>query len=146
MTEWDAPEYARCRSFRRTWPRKPHGPPICRRARLASKRRDETAIMFGLGRMETWSATSPVVRFRESIYGNPAFNPGNEQFHAPLWVGTAAVNHVSHEAAVTEMNRIVLQARVQEDLFTIGQLAQLTHLGSSAQGSRPRPCAELAYL
>ncbi len=60
-----------------------------------------------------------------TLYGNPAFSPGNEQVRAPLWLGTSAVNHASHEASVTVMNRIVLQTRVQEDLFTIGQLAQL---------------------
>jgi hypothetical protein len=60
-----------------------------------------------------------------TLYGNPAFNPGNEHARAPLWLGTAAVNHARHESTVTEMNRVVLQGRVQEDLFTIGQLAQL---------------------
>ncbi len=60
-----------------------------------------------------------------TLYGNPAFSPGNEQARAPLWLGTAAVNHMNHEASVTEMNRVVLQNRVPEDRFTIGQLAQL---------------------
>jgi len=60
-----------------------------------------------------------------TLYGNPAFSPGNEQVRAPLWLGTSAINHASHEASVTVMKRIVLQKRVQEDLFTIGQLAQL---------------------
>jgi hypothetical protein len=60
-----------------------------------------------------------------TLYANPAFSPGNEQVHAPLWFGTAAINHESHEASVTEMDRIVLQTGVQEDLFTVGQLAQL---------------------
>jgi hypothetical protein len=60
-----------------------------------------------------------------TLYGNPAFSPGNEQVRAPLWLGTAAVNHASHEASVTAMNRVVVENRVQEDRFTIGQLAQL---------------------
>jgi hypothetical protein len=60
-----------------------------------------------------------------TVYGNPAFSPGNEQFREPLWLGFTAINHANHEASVTEMNRLVLKTRVQEDLFTIGQLAQL---------------------
>ena len=60
-----------------------------------------------------------------TIYGNPAYSPGNEQVHAPLWLGHSVVNHLNHEASIAEMNRIVLKTRVQEDLFTIGQLAQL---------------------
>ena len=60
-----------------------------------------------------------------TLYGNPAFSPGNEQVRAPLWLGTAAVNHASHEASVTAINRVVVENRVQEDRFTIGQLAQL---------------------
>jgi Protein of unknown function (DUF1329) len=60
-----------------------------------------------------------------TLYGNPAFSPGNEQVRAPLWLGTAAVNHASHEASVTAMNRVVVENRVQEDRFTVGQLAQL---------------------
>jgi len=60
-----------------------------------------------------------------TVYGNPAFSPGNEHRREPLWLGHAAINHATREAAVTEMNRIVLQTRVQEDRFTIAQLAQL---------------------
>ncbi len=60
-----------------------------------------------------------------TVYGNPAFSSGNEQVRAPLWLGFTAINHASHQTSVTEMNRLVLKTRVQEDLFTIGQLAQL---------------------
>jgi Protein of unknown function (DUF1329) len=60
-----------------------------------------------------------------TLYGNSAFSPGNEQVRAPLWLAYAAVNHETGRAVFSEMHRIVVDARVPENLFTIGQLVQL---------------------
>jgi hypothetical protein len=60
-----------------------------------------------------------------TLYGNPAFSPGNEHVRAPLWLAYAAINHETGKAAFSEMHRIVVDARVPEDLFTIGNLTLL---------------------
>jgi hypothetical protein len=57
-----------------------------------------------------------------TVYGNPAFSPGNEAVRGPLWYGNAAINHDTGNAAVTVMYRTVVDARVQRDLFTTGHL------------------------
>jgi uncharacterized protein DUF1329 len=60
-----------------------------------------------------------------TLYGNPAFNPGNEQVRAPLWLAFDAINHESGRAAFSEMHRIVVKDLVPENLFTIGKLPEL---------------------
>jgi hypothetical protein len=60
-----------------------------------------------------------------TVYGNPAFSPGNEAASGPLWYGQAAINHDTGNAAVTVVNRMVMDARVPDQLFTTGQLPQL---------------------
>lgn len=60
-----------------------------------------------------------------TLYGNPAFSPGNERVRAPLWLGYASINHESGRASFSEMHRIVVDTRVPEDLFAIGKLPQL---------------------
>jgi hypothetical protein len=60
-----------------------------------------------------------------TLYGNPTFSPGNEAARCPLWYGQAAINHDTGNATVTVMNRIVVDARVPDQLFTAGQLPQL---------------------
>jgi Protein of unknown function (DUF1329) len=60
-----------------------------------------------------------------TLYGNPAFNPGNEQVRAPLWLAFDAVNHETGRASFSEMHRIVVEDRVPETLFTIGNLPVL---------------------
>jgi uncharacterized protein DUF1329 len=57
-----------------------------------------------------------------TVYGDPAFSPGNEAVRGPLWYGNAAINHDTGNAAVTVMYRTVVDARVQRDLFTTGHL------------------------
>jgi hypothetical protein len=60
-----------------------------------------------------------------TLYGDPAFSPGNEHVRQPLWIGQTVVNHANGNAAVTEMTRLVVDARVPEKLFTIGELTVL---------------------
>jgi hypothetical protein len=60
-----------------------------------------------------------------TLYGNPAFSPGNEHVRQPLWIGQTVVNHANGNAAVTEMTRLVVDARIPEKLFTIGELTVL---------------------
>jgi hypothetical protein len=60
-----------------------------------------------------------------TLYGNPAFSPGNEHVRQPLWIGQTVVNHANGHAAVTEMKRLVVDARIPEKLFTIGELTGL---------------------
>jgi hypothetical protein len=60
-----------------------------------------------------------------TIYGNPAFSPGNEYVRKPLWIGQTVINHANGNAAVTEMKRLMVDARVPEQLFTIGELTAL---------------------
>ena len=60
-----------------------------------------------------------------TLYGNPAFSPGNEHIREPFWLGQTVINHATGNAAVTAMNRIVVDARVPDELFTVGQLTLL---------------------
>ena len=60
-----------------------------------------------------------------TLYGNPAFNPGNEHVRAPLWLAFNAINHETGRAGFSEMHRIVVADRVPEKLFTIGKLPEL---------------------
>lgn len=60
-----------------------------------------------------------------TLYGNPAFSPGNERVRAPLWIGQTVINHVTGDAAVTTMNRVVVDARVRNEFFTVNQFALL---------------------
>jgi Protein of unknown function (DUF1329) len=60
-----------------------------------------------------------------TLYGNPAFNPGNEQVRAPLWLAFDAINHETGRASFSQMHRIVVEDRVPENLFTIGNLPHL---------------------
>ena len=60
-----------------------------------------------------------------TLYGNPAFSPGNERVRGPLWLGQTVINHATGDAAVTVMNRIVVDARVRNEFFTVGQFALL---------------------
>jgi hypothetical protein len=60
-----------------------------------------------------------------TMYGNPAFSPGNEHVRAPLWYGQTVINHANGDAAVTVMNRVVVDAHVSDKLFTTSQLVLL---------------------
>jgi hypothetical protein len=60
-----------------------------------------------------------------TLYGNPAFNPGNEHVRAPLWLAFNAINHETGRAGFSEMHRIIVADRVPEKLFTIGKLPEL---------------------
>jgi hypothetical protein len=60
-----------------------------------------------------------------TLYGDPEFSPGNEHIRQPLWIGQTVVNHANGNAAVTEMTRLVVDSRVPEKLFTIGELTVL---------------------
>jgi hypothetical protein len=60
-----------------------------------------------------------------TLYGNPAFNPGNERVRAPLWLAYDAINHATGRANFSEMHRIVVDDHVNEKLFTIGNLPEL---------------------
>ena len=60
-----------------------------------------------------------------TLYGNPAFNPGNEHVRAPLWLAYAAINHDTKRANFSQMHRIVVDDRVPDKLFTIGNLPEL---------------------
>jgi len=60
-----------------------------------------------------------------TLYGNPAFNPGNERVRAPLWLAYDAINHETGRANFSQMHRIVVDDQVSEKLFTIGNLPEL---------------------
>ena len=60
-----------------------------------------------------------------TLYGNPAFNPGNEHVRAPLWLAYNAINHETGRANFSQMHRIVVDDHVSENLFTIGNLPLL---------------------
>ena len=60
-----------------------------------------------------------------TLYGNPAFNPGNERVRAPLWLAYNVINHQTGRANFSQMHRIVVDDRVPEKLFTIGNLPEL---------------------
>ena len=60
-----------------------------------------------------------------TLYGNPAFNPGNERVRAPLWLAYNAINHETGRANFSQMHRIVVDDHVNEKLFTIGNLPEL---------------------
>jgi len=60
-----------------------------------------------------------------TLYGNPAFNPGNEHVRAPLWLAYDAINHETGRANFSQMHRIVVDDQVSEKLFTIGNLPEL---------------------
>src|SRR5262249_20710603 len=53
-----------------------------------------------------------------TLYGNPAFNPGNEHVRAPRWLAYDAINHDTGRANFSQMHRIVVDDRVPETLFT----------------------------
>ena len=60
-----------------------------------------------------------------TLYGNPAFNPGNEHVRAPLWLAYDAINHETGRANFSQMHRIVVDDQVTEKLYTIGNLPEL---------------------
>ena len=60
-----------------------------------------------------------------TLYGNPAFSPGNEHVRAPLWLSFAGINHETGRAVFSQMHRIVVDAQVPEDLFTTAKLTVL---------------------
>jgi hypothetical protein len=60
-----------------------------------------------------------------TLYGNPAFNPGNERVRAPLWLAYNVINHETGRANFSQMHRIVVDDHVSEKLFTIGNLPEL---------------------
>jgi len=57
------------------------------------------------------------------LYGNPKYNPGNEQVRVPLWVGETMIDHQSNVAAITTITKVVYNAPLPDDFFNLDKIA-----------------------
>jgi hypothetical protein len=59
-----------------------------------------------------------------TVYGNPAFSPGNEQVRVPLWLGDSAVNHETGQSSVAVLSRVSFASKLPEELFDVDTLVE----------------------
>ncbi|MBI3302815.1 MAG: DUF1329 domain-containing protein [Deltaproteobacteria bacterium] len=57
------------------------------------------------------------------LYGNPKYNPGNEQVRVPLWVGETMIDHYNNFAAVTVVTKTVYNVPLPDDFFNLDKIA-----------------------
>lgn len=56
------------------------------------------------------------------LYGNPQFNPGNEQVRVPVWIGESMIDYEGRFASMTEVSKIVYNQPLPEDFFQLNQI------------------------
>jgi hypothetical protein len=61
------------------------------------------------------------------LYGNPSFVSGNEAVRQPVWLGESTINHRTAHATVTLLDKVVLDADLPDDAFTIDRMVAAGH-------------------
>jgi len=59
-----------------------------------------------------------------TVYGNPAFSPGNEQIRVPLWLGDSGINHTTGQSSVAILSRVSFTSKLPEDTFDVDTLVE----------------------
>ncbi len=57
------------------------------------------------------------------LYGNPKYNPGNEQVRVPVWVGESMIDYPNNFAAVTGVTKVLYNASLPDDFFDLDKIA-----------------------
>lgn len=56
------------------------------------------------------------------LYGNPKFNPGNEQVRVPLWIGETMIDYETKLASMTLITKTVYNAPLPDDFFNLDKI------------------------
>jgi Protein of unknown function (DUF1329) len=59
-----------------------------------------------------------------TVYGDPAFSPGNERVRVPVWLGNSVINHATGRTTIGELSRVVFPASEPEDTFEVSRLLE----------------------
>jgi len=57
------------------------------------------------------------------LYGNPKFNPGNEQVRVPVWIGESMIDYENKNASMTIMTKALYNAPLPDDFFNLDKIA-----------------------
>jgi Protein of unknown function (DUF1329) len=57
------------------------------------------------------------------LYGNPKFNPGNEQVRVPLWIGESMIDYENRFGSITVVTRLVYNLPLPDDFFNLDKIA-----------------------
>jgi hypothetical protein len=56
------------------------------------------------------------------LYGNPQYNPGNEQVRFPIWVGESMIDYEAELATMTFVTKITYTAPLPDDFFNLDRI------------------------
>ncbi len=56
------------------------------------------------------------------LYGNPKFNPGNEQVRVPVWTGETMIDYQNAFGSVTEVTKIICNEPMPADFFNLNKI------------------------
>ncbi|MBI3757356.1 MAG: DUF1329 domain-containing protein [Deltaproteobacteria bacterium] len=56
------------------------------------------------------------------LYGNPKYNPGNEQVRFPVWIGESMIDYGTGMASMTLMTKISYSESLPDDFFNPGKI------------------------
>ncbi len=57
------------------------------------------------------------------LYGNPKFNPGNEQVRVPVWIGESMIDYENKNASITVVTKVLYNAPLPDDFFNLDKIA-----------------------
>ena len=56
------------------------------------------------------------------LYGNPRYNPGNEQVRFPVWIGETMIDYETALASITYMTKITYNESLPDDFFNLDRI------------------------
>lgn len=56
------------------------------------------------------------------LYGNPKFNPGNEEIRAPMWIGESMIDYENSFSSMTVVSKVVYNQPLPDDFFQLNQI------------------------
>ncbi len=57
------------------------------------------------------------------LYGNPQYNPGNEQVRVPVWIGESVIDYENKFASITVVTKTVYNQALPDDFFNLDKIA-----------------------
>ena len=56
------------------------------------------------------------------LYGNPRYNPGNEQVRFPVWIGETMIDYETELATITYMTKVTYTEPLPDDFFNLDRI------------------------
>lgn len=56
------------------------------------------------------------------LYGNPRYNPGNEQVRFPVWIGETMIDYETELATITSVTKITYTEPLPDDFFNLDRI------------------------